>query len=237
MRTRALLLGFFLSVGVVCFAVFAQPATPGANATTPATSETAANTSVNLPPAAEDVLKLTRAQVGDEVTINYIKNSDATFNLSDKDVNYLKSEGVSDPVITAMIDQGRNQPTAAPEDNAAPSQPTGSLEAPVAAPDTMPQAAPLYAPAPEYTYSETPPPAETMPVETMPAQETPPSTIYVMPSSSPSVYYQAAPIYVPRAYTPASTVVIINSGYGGHRYYSSAFHGGSHGSFHSFGHH
>jgi hypothetical protein len=53
----------------------------------------------------DDVLKLSRAQVGEDVTISYIQNSGIAYNLGPNDIVYLKNQGVSDRVVNAMLDE------------------------------------------------------------------------------------------------------------------------------------
>ena len=62
-------------------------------------------TAPGVPAGVRDVVKLTRAQVSDEVIISYINNSASTSSLSPDEIVRLRSEGVSDRVINAMLDQ------------------------------------------------------------------------------------------------------------------------------------
>ena len=120
----------------------------------PAATDTAP---VKLPYGVEDVLKLTRAQVSEDVTLNFIHNSGTIYNLSPNDIVYLRNQGVSDRVINTMLDQRKNVPaeTAAQSaQSAAPAAP----QAPVypdanaaAAAQASAQYAPTYVqPAPTY---------------------------------------------------------------------------------------
>ena len=87
----------------------ATPTTaPSQIATTTAPPSDAAP--VKLPYGVEDVLKLSRAQVSEDITLNYIKNSGTIYNLSPKDIVYLKNEGVSDKVLNTMMEQRQNVP-------------------------------------------------------------------------------------------------------------------------------
>jgi hypothetical protein len=58
-----------------------------------------------LPYGVEDVLKLSRAHVGDDIVVNYIRNTGTIYALSPQDVVYVRTQGVSDRVINTMIDQ------------------------------------------------------------------------------------------------------------------------------------
>src|SRR5690349_20840651 len=76
----------------------AQPTSAPAStivATTPV------DTAAKLPYGVDDVLKLSRARMADDVTLNYIQNSGTIYNLNAKDLIYLKDQGVSDKVINA----------------------------------------------------------------------------------------------------------------------------------------
>ena len=73
----------------------------------PGPSEAAA---VNLPYGVDDVLKLSRAQASEDVTLNYIRSTGTIYNLAPNDIVYLRNEGVSDRVINTMLDQRKNVP-------------------------------------------------------------------------------------------------------------------------------
>ena len=127
---------------VLMVSVRAQtPATEGSPA--PAQAPGASAVPTDLSPAAAEVVKLAESGTGDDVTLSYIQNSQAAFNLSADDVLYLKDLGLSSQVISAMLNHdsalhynqrsysGAVEPPAAP---AAP-EPAQSLQpAPAAAP-------------------------------------------------------------------------------------------------------
>jgi hypothetical protein len=50
----------------------------------------------------EDVAQLARDHISDEVIVNQIRTSATVYRLSVEDINYLKQNGVSDPVIAEM---------------------------------------------------------------------------------------------------------------------------------------
>lgn len=108
-----------------------------------------AQTADNLSPEVRQVLKLSGAQMGDDVIVAYIKNSGKSFNLSAEDLVYLKSQGLSQPVITALL---QAKPSSTP--NAAPPTPPPSAVPP---PPAQGQSVPP--PTPPGTPGETPPPA------------------------------------------------------------------------------
>jgi hypothetical protein len=57
----------------------------------------------NLSPGVQEVLKLSAARMSDDIIVAYIKNSGASYRLSADDILYLNSQGVSQPVITALL--------------------------------------------------------------------------------------------------------------------------------------
>jgi hypothetical protein len=54
-------------------------------------------------PQLQEVVKLTQAKMGDDVILAYIRNSGATYNLTADDILYLNTQGVSQPVISALL--------------------------------------------------------------------------------------------------------------------------------------
>jgi hypothetical protein len=77
-------------------------------------------------PNAAEVIKLAGSGVGDEVVLAYIQNAQAPFNLSADNVLHLRNMGVSQPVITAMLNHDsamHSQEPAAPPPHYAPSAP------------------------------------------------------------------------------------------------------------------
>lgn len=110
----------------------------------------------NLSPGLQEVVKLTQAHMGDDVIMAYIKNSGAAYPLSANDILYLNSQGVSQPVISALLQSksaaDANPPPSVPPP-AAPSadqQYYGPKSGPVSPPQTSyaPASAPPSAPAP-----------------------------------------------------------------------------------------
>jgi hypothetical protein len=61
--------------------------------------------SVALPYGVEDVLKLSRARVSEEIIVKYVQNSGTVYNLTPEVLVHLKEEGVADRVMEAMLDQ------------------------------------------------------------------------------------------------------------------------------------
>lgn len=174
MKMRTFLMGLFASVGAASFMalnVTAQTPAPASTAAPmPATADAAA---AKLPYGAEDVLKLSRAQVSEDITLNFIHNSGTIYNLAPKDIVYLRNEGVSDRVINAMLDQRKHVP-AETATQAALANAAAAPQGPVSS-DAGVAPAPQYAP----TY------VQPMPVYVQPEPTyTPASTLYVIPYSS-----------------------------------------------------
>lgn len=112
-----------------------------------------AQTPANLSPGLQEVLKLTKAQMAEDVIVGYINNSATAFHLTADEMLYLKDQGVSQPVISALL-QAKAAPVAMP--------------APVPNPVVMP--APVPAPQPAATVVIRQPSVE-MPPPTPPAPE------------------------------------------------------------------
>jgi hypothetical protein len=93
----------------------------------------------NLSPEVRDVLKLSNAQMGDDAIVAFVKNSGKTYYLSADDLVYLKSQGVSQPVITALLQ-------AAPAQAPAPVPPPAAVVPVAAAQPGVPPPAPPGAP-------------------------------------------------------------------------------------------
>lgn len=167
-----------------------------------------AQTDVQLPYGAPQVLQLAKAGINDGTILTYIQNSGTIYNLNADQIVYLKQQGVSDTVINAMI----NQRTAVAAQNAVAAQTTA------AAPATTIQNNYNYAPAPEQSA-----------VTTTYVQTVPSSSIYVIPDSRTYAYYNYWPYSYPRYYGYygyySYPTVSVSLGFGGFRY------GGWHGSY------
>ena len=106
-----------LGVRFAATAAAQEPATPNSAPSPPP----AAATPVQLSSGAQDVLKLARAKISDDVTVAFVQTSDRRFNLTASEIVYLRKEGVSDRVLTSMLTP-QSQPAAAPQ--APPPSPT-----------------------------------------------------------------------------------------------------------------
>ena len=197
-------MGFLVSLGAASLMALSATAQTAAPTTNPASTPAAADsTPVKLPYGVEDVLKLSRAQVSEDVILNYIHSSGTVYNLGPSDIVYLRNQGVSDGVINTMLDQRRNVPAqaaaqSAPAVTQAPVSPDASA---AAAAQTSPQYAPTYVePAPVY--------AEPQPTYA------PPSTVYVIPYSGTGYGYANAYPYYGGYYGYCGPSVVVGIGYG-----------------------
>lgn len=78
----------------------------------------------NQSPQLQEIVKLTKAPMSDDVIVAYIKNTGASYNLSADDILYLNSQGVSQPVISALLQSKSSAPIAsAPAPVTTPSTP------------------------------------------------------------------------------------------------------------------
>ena len=164
-----------------CLALTASSQTTPPAATESASAPVTQPAPAKLPYGVDDVLKLSHAQVSEEVTLNYIKNSGTIYNLAPGDIVYLRNEGVSDRVVNAMIDQRKNVPAEQAAQAVAANQAQATAPATpdpngVAAAPAVPQYAPAYVqPAPVY-------------IEPQPTY-VPASTVYVIPYRGSSYSY------------------------------------------------
>jgi hypothetical protein len=140
------------------------------NASTTASSVQAAP--VRLSYGVADVLKLAKAHVSEDTIVAYVANSGTAYNLTVDEIVYLKEQGVSDRVLTAMLDQRNKLAEAAAQ--------TAQLA------PAPPQANYPDAGAPQYAPAAVQPSATDM--QTAPAAA-PASSVYVIPSSSPTYGY------------------------------------------------
>jgi uncharacterized membrane protein YgcG len=73
----------------------------------PAQDTTGTAASQPMPYAVSQVLELEQAKIGDSTVIAYIKTSGTSYNLNASQIVFLRQQGVSDGVITAMLTQPR----------------------------------------------------------------------------------------------------------------------------------
>jgi hypothetical protein len=113
-------------------------------------------TPANLSPGLQEVVKLSKAQMGDEVIISYIKKSGSAFHLTADDILALKEQGVSQPVISALLQAEQAGP--APGISVPPAQASPPPVAPQVGTPIAPQVAPQVVPAPQPGPPVVPPP-------------------------------------------------------------------------------
>jgi hypothetical protein len=59
------------------------------------------------------IIQLSKAKVGDDTIVNYIRNSGSSYGMDASQIVYLKQQGVSDTVVNTMLNQPRLTQTAA----------------------------------------------------------------------------------------------------------------------------
>jgi hypothetical protein len=118
-----------------------------------------AQTPAILSPEVQEVLKLTKQQMRDDVIVSYITNSGTAFHLTADDMVSLKEQGVSQPVIAAMLQSKAAVPVPQPAPPVIANP--GPAPAPIVNPAPVP--APQFAPAvvaqPPGPSAQVPPPA------------------------------------------------------------------------------
>ena len=93
------------SLAFSSFAVLAQDS----SATKKAVEPVAADQSVpQLSYGASQILQLAQADVGDETIIAYIKTTSNSYSLNPHQIIYLRQQGVSDTVVTTMLNQPKS---------------------------------------------------------------------------------------------------------------------------------
>jgi len=227
MKTSISFAGFVLTAGAIsCLSIctvsaaetnapvietsVAQPAVVTTSAST-----VEATTTVKLPYGVEDVLKLSRANISEDIVLNYIQNSGTIYNLAPQDIVYLRNQGVSDHVVNAMLNQRKQVEGAAQI-----AQQFSVPNAPAVPDANMVPVAPTYLD-PTAAYAE-PQPAPTA------------SSVYVIPYPQASAayygyygYYGPYGCYRPYYYGGyCGPSVSLGFGFGGRGFYG---HGFSHG--------
>lgn len=227
----ALLTGLF-TFAPLCFSLASDTSSGSTDAAAPVISAapapviSSAPAPAKLPYGVADILKLSRAQIGEEIIVNYIHNSGTIYNLAPNDIVYLRDQGVSDKVVNTMLEQRKRAEFAVQS-----AQPTPAVPNATSVPYSPGVADAGTAPVAPYadqnaTYAEAPltPPA---------------SSVYVVPSSgayyAPYYPYYYGPGYYGGWYGPTIGFGFRFGGhggyYGGHGYGGHAYggHGGGHG--------
>lgn len=202
----------------------APPAEQAAPA--PVISSAPAPATAKLPYGVDDVLKLSRAQIGEEIILNYIHNSGTIYNLAPTDIVYLRDQGVSDRVVNAMLDQRQRAEFAVQSAPAQAALGASSVpNAPTVANAPTAPAAPYADQGTTYVEAPLTPPASSVYV-------VPNSGAYYNPYYYPYYPYWYGPAYYGGWYGPA---IGFGFRFGGHGGFRGGFHGG-HGSFAHGGH-
>ena len=167
-----------------------------------------------LPYGVAEVLKLSHAQVGEDIISSYIQNSGVVYNLSPSDIVYLREQGVSERVVSQMLDQRKRLAQASAQPSAAVTQSQ-----------------------PAYTYAAVSDPAPT-PAPTY----VPSSSVYVTPAPTPTYpYYGYSPYYYGPYYGGyyggyyGYPFFGFGFGYGRYGYYGGYRGGGGYGGYHGGG--
>ena len=185
------------------------------------TAAPAGGAPVQLSYGVPQVLQLSQAKIGDSTIVAYIQNSGTIYSLNAPEIVYLKQQGVSDAVITTMLNQRQRVTQTAP-----PAPATATTSQPASAETTTAVAQPTA------TY-----------VQTVPA-----STVYVIPDTQtyryydnyyyPSYGYGYYPYYSGYGYRPYYPAVSFSFGFGGGYhggYYRGGWGGGYRGGYHGGG--
>lgn len=77
-----------------------------------ATATVSQTSPVQLSPGVPEVLKLVQSKIGDDTIMAFINNSGTTYSLGVSEIIYLREQGASDKVITAMLNQRSKPPVA-----------------------------------------------------------------------------------------------------------------------------
>jgi len=197
-------------------------ATASQPAAAPASTAVTAPAPTKLPYGVEDVLKLTHAQISEEIILNYVRNSGTIYNLSPQDIVYLRDQGVSEKVVNAMLDQRTQVQQAA---QSAPAPVSGIPNAPtVANAPSVPEASSV-AVAPTYITTPATPSASSVTVIPYPA------ATYAYYGPYGYYYPYSYPYYYGGWYGPSVSFAF---GFGGHgcyygpRYYGRGYYGWHH---------
>ena len=173
--------------------------------TTPAAAQPAAvsQAAPQLSYGVPEVVQLSRANVNEDVIVNYIQNSGNAYGLDANQILYLKQQGVSDRIVNTMLGQHSRVAAAA---------------------QTAPQ--PNYSDANSAQIpTTTPPPAVSY------VQTAPPQPVYVIPDTQTYNYdaYYYQPYYYPYygGYYYGWPAVSLSFGWGGG--YRGGYYGGWHG--------
>jgi hypothetical protein len=113
-----------IAIGWMCWSVgnFCNAQTPPANPS-------------GLSPDLQEVMTLSRQQMGEDVITNYIKSTGKSYKLSADDIIYLKNQGISQGVISALLQTASSSGSPADQN---PNLANPSMPSPAPAPTTSP---------------------------------------------------------------------------------------------------
>ena len=182
--------GLFLTLTLTAALALAARTAPAQDATTTAS---AGQTAPMLSYGVTQIIQLSKAKIGDDTIVNYIRNSGSSYGLDASQIVYLKQQGVSDTVINTMLSQPRVTPAVAPQPVPATAGSTATATATVVT-------------QPAVTYVQ---PATTY---------VPASSVYVIPDTQTYNYYSYAyrpysPCYYSGYYYPCYGPVYYGGGY------------------------
>ena len=186
------------------------------SATTPNVAQTAApaGSAPQLSYGVPQVLQLSQAKIGDNTIVAYIQNSGTIYSLNASEIVYLKQQGVSDAVLTTMLNQRQRVTQAAAQ--TAPQAPATVTMPQPGSPDARSAETSTAVAQPTVTY-----------VQTVPS-----STVYVIPDTQTYQYYNNYypaygyyPYYSGWYYPPVSFSFGFGGGYRG-GYYHGGWGGG-----------
>jgi len=135
LTSTALALAVFTSLG-------AQAQTDNQPGPESQVAVTAPAAPAHLPYGVDDVVKLTRAKVGEDVIVSFVENSGIPYSLRANDIVFLREQGVTDHVLSVMLAQKKAVANTAP----APAQPVQ--------PPMVPSEYPQYPQQPATDYTE-----------------------------------------------------------------------------------
>jgi len=135
--------GLFLTITITAALVLAARNAPAQDATA---SGSAVQAAPQLSYGVSQIIQLSKANVSEGTIVSYIRNSGNSYGLDANQIVYLKQQGVSDPVVNAMLSQPRPvaQTASQPDSPATGSDPAATIAAPPAAAYVPAQSSTVY---------------------------------------------------------------------------------------------
>ena len=116
-----------------------------AAATNPLPAATVAAPAPQLGYGVQQILQLAQAKVGDDTIVAFIRNSGNSYNLNADQIIYLRQQGISDAVVTAMLNQPRAGVALTLPTTPAP-EPVAAMAPPAQTPEVVYYSQPYYDP-------------------------------------------------------------------------------------------